>query len=101
MEENFNDMASMEAMRPKPSSHYEEFVSDNFYHNIFSQYKKKDLTPLECSTIEISHFWGETKKNIDEHIAIIKDRLEKFAEENNDMLLQINSDRIAEFYRKE
>ena len=101
MEENFNDMASMEAMRPKPSSHYEEFVSDNFYHDIFSQYKKKDLTPLECSTIEISHFWGETKKNIDEHIAIIKDRLEKFAKENNDMLLQINSDRISEFYRKE
>lgn len=81
MEEIFNDMASMEAMRPKPSSNYEEFVNDNFYHDLFSQYKKRELTSLERSTVEISHLWKETENKIDEHIAIIKFELEKFAEE--------------------
>ena len=100
MEEIFNDMASMEAMIPKPSSNYEEFVNDNFYHDLFSQYKERELTSLERSTVEISHLWKETENKIDEHIAIIKFELEKFAEEKNDMFLQINSNKMSEFYRK-
>lgn len=100
MEEIFNDMASMEAMIPKPSSNYEEFVNDNFYHDLFSRYKERELTSLERSTVEISHLWKETENKIDEHIAIIKFELEKFAEEKNDMFLQINSDKMSEFYRK-
>jgi len=100
MEEIFNDMASIEVMIPKPFSNYEEFINDNFYHDLFSRYKERELTSLERSTVEISHLWKETENKIDEHIAIIKFELEKFAEEKDDMFLRINSDKMSEFYRK-